>query len=130
MTDPRLRTESKSHAYQHSVRYKAHLLKIATELARHENSEVVLMRHIDEAHYTLVRSGLARSAWYAKRELQIGVGCLIFGLGPAVSSVAYQFVAGAGDLARNSNFWWFVVAVPIVMLLTGLGLALSGWMRG
>ncbi len=71
---PRWLGPTTEHADNLIKAFKSNLRTVAIRLAKHERAEVVLDRHVDEAHDTLSRLGLSRRKWMDRPELEVSVG--------------------------------------------------------
>jgi hypothetical protein len=120
-------------ATDHGDRIKA----IAEQIAIDSNAENVLVPHLDEAHRTLKRCGLAPppSAFWKRSDFKVGIGCTATGLSPSICALAYTALASNSDPAKGviaSHPFWFwgsVAALPVMVATAGALVAVMGWMQ-
>lgn len=105
-------------------RFGENLSTIAAACAKHEGSEVIVQRHVDEAFATLSRIGINVQPWYRRPELEIGAGGTIFGLAFACG----DFFSGLfpGDAPWRAPV---VQGIMVALIIVGASLAIHGWFR-
>jgi hypothetical protein len=102
--------------------FRDNLRQIAEALAREAQSEVIVVKHVDEAHTALAKLGLSRRRWYERSEGFAGVGGALIGLAFATPDVCSVFLNdGTAKNAIN------VVAV-LTFAIVGTALFLYGWL--
>ena len=102
--------------------FKANLRLIAEGLARHDRVDSVSVKHVDEAHTVLAKSGLSRTPWYCRTELQVGLGTALIAIALAAPTIV-TMIAGGEHTA-------IVKGVFGVGMIAGLVLCITGWGRG
>lgn len=102
---------------------EADLKAIAVRLAKHEGSERVLEKHVEQAFQSLACSGLERRKIWQRPESEVGLGALLVGLAPSVPDVV-------GTAIENiDKAWPYNIGGIAILVGTGVTLVLHGWWR-
>ena len=90
---PKLSKETTQRLNQLQAHFKLNLQGVAVSFAKHEQSEAVLVRHVEEAYGALARLGLVSRRWYERTEFLSGCGGLLLGAAFALPDVLGAFMA-------------------------------------
>lgn len=134
---PPLSEQAQEYKQQLATDHGDRIIAIAEQIAIDSNAETVLVPHIDEAHRTLKRCGLAPppSGFWKRSDFKVGIGCTAIGLAPSICALAYAAVAANSDPANGviaSHPFWFwgsVAVLPAVVAAVGALVAVMGWMQ-
>ena len=134
---PPLHEAARTRADSLGATYTEALKRIATEMAVQEEVEVVITNHVEAARAGLRASAFMSQRCYQRREFQVGVGALLFGLAPSAVSTAVLFVpkvAGANPGITHIDFgdwktWVFLVVLPVILGIAGAALCFYGWFK-
>jgi hypothetical protein len=102
---------------------------IAERLASHAGCEKVLAQHAQQAFDALARVGLRKHRFYSRVEFEVGVGALLVGIALAMPDYL-PYVTGFLPTGTETFESVLLGVSSPILILSGLGLSIHGWMRG
>ena len=127
---PQLGPLARARAIALAQTFQADLVAVSQTVARHGGFNFIDEPHVNEAMATLRRAGLRRAMWFWQRpDFRVGIGGVLLGLGPTVSSVAKDVIQSLeGGVDKHPwAMWTFMISLPFVVCLAGGILAVWGW---
>ena len=105
--------------------FQSNIRTIAIRLARHENSEYVLNRHVDEAFKALAGLGLRRRRWYVRTEFEVGFGVSLLSLSLSCPDLVNTLIPASWPHRPS-----FAAGLLVALVLCGCAFVFHGWYRG
>jgi hypothetical protein len=115
---------AQSHLAVQAEIYQKTLKDVAEAFAHHEQAEVILVRHVNEAHGALARVGLSNLNWLSRAENLTALGGILIGASFAASDITSVFFDD-GPTRKGFAIAWFFTLMAI-----GFFLYSAGWKQG
>jgi hypothetical protein len=77
-----------------SEEFRLSLKSVALTFTSHENAEVTMTRHVDQAYGALVRLGSSRHRWIRRPEAEVGLGGALIGFAFSAPDAVGVFATG------------------------------------
>ncbi len=100
---------------------KENIKAIAEICAKHDRSEEVLPRHLDDAYSVLERTGLQRQSFWSRPEIEFGFGAWLMGAAGWVSEFFVRYF---------TSFAAWLPGMTGTLAATGCLLMVRAWLRG
>lgn len=106
--------------------FKRHLKEIAHACAKHDKSEYVCAKHVDQAFEALERTGLTHRKAQNRPEVEFGIGVAFLTTAGSVP----DYITGLFPLWSSSTKDGWETGIMVTMILTGCFLMGHAWIRG
>jgi hypothetical protein len=109
--------------------YAEALEAVAEHLARVEGLETQQVSHFERARAVLMGRDSDQRPWWRRPAVWRDVGMLVVSISIAWFGIAFGVLCPGGRLPTEqlAPFWTLVVGVPVGLLVTGISLAVAGW---
>jgi hypothetical protein len=104
--------------------YQKSLKTVSESFAYQEQAEVILVRHVHEAHAALARIGLSHLNWLSRPENLTAFGGILIGASLGASDIMSAFFDD-GPTRKGLTIAWFCT-----FLTVGAFIYVAGWKRG
>ncbi len=104
--------DTQKHIRDRERAFGYHLNRVSECFARHGRVDSVSIRHVDDAHDALAKSGLSDVPWYKRKEFEVGAGAFCVGAAFAASDIVSVF-GGDGVTGVAFKVGLFVAGIAI-----------------